>query len=101
MKGKTLASAAAQEAYEEAGVEGLIDPEPLGSFQFHKQHVVLGRVPVEILVHCLAVTQELPRWPEYGQRERRWFSQSQAANQVQSRELAELILQLHKRVPIS
>jgi 8-oxo-dGTP pyrophosphatase MutT (NUDIX family) len=98
MTGKTLASAAAQEAFEEAGVQGAIDPLPLGSFKFVKQHVVLGKVQVEIFVHCLAVRRELPQWPEFGQRERRWFSASQAAKHVRSRELAALVLQLPARV---
>jgi 8-oxo-dGTP pyrophosphatase MutT (NUDIX family) len=98
MAGRTLASAAAQEAFEEAGVQGAIDPLPLGSFTFQKQHVVLGKVQVKIIVHCLAVTRELPQWPEFGQRERRWFSASQAGRHVRSEELAALIHQLHERL---
>ena len=37
MPGKTLAEAAAQEAFEEAGVEGTVDPVPIGSFRHVKQ----------------------------------------------------------------
>ena len=98
MMGRTLAAAAAQEAFEEAGVEGTVDPAPVGSFRHDKQHVVLGEIAVEIVVHALAVERELPSWPEFGQRQRRWLTARQAAGQVQSRELAALITELGERV---
>lgn len=98
MIGKTLAAAAAQEAFEEAGVEGTIDPEPLGAFHHDKQHVVLGGMAVKIVVHGLAVQRELATWPESGQRERQWFTARKAVEQIRSSELAALILQIEKRV---
>jgi 8-oxo-dGTP pyrophosphatase MutT (NUDIX family) len=98
MLGKTLAAAAAQEAYEEAGVRGTIDPQPLGSFRHRKQHEILGAVEVSILVHGLAVEQELPVWPELGQRERHWFSLEAAAGKVGSVALAGFITEFGARV---
>jgi 8-oxo-dGTP pyrophosphatase MutT (NUDIX family) len=94
MLGKTLAAAAAQEAYEEAGVRGRIDPQPLGSFRHRKQHAILGALEVSILVHGLAVEQELPAWPEIGQRQRQWLSVEAAAAKVESVALAGLISRL-------
>ncbi len=98
MAGKSLAQAAETEAFEEAGIEGTIDPEPLGEFRHMKQHLLMGELEVRILVYPLAVERELEEWPEIGERERRWFSLRRAAESVESAELGELILKLGERV---
>lgn len=97
MFGKSLATAAAQEAFEEAGVHGTIDPTPLGSFRHHKQLLATGLLEVTIVVHPLAVERELDQWPERDQRERKWFAFREAAEQVDSSELAAIILKLGAR----
>ncbi len=94
IQGMSLAKAAAQEAFEEAGVEGSVDDKPLGNFRHTKQHLTLGLLDVSIVVHSLAVERELPEWPEHGQRQRKWFSIKQAAQTVDSDELKLLILEL-------
>ena len=94
MIGKSLAAAAAQEAFEEAGVEGRIDPKPIGSFRHSKQHLIFGEIDVRILVHALRVESELPKWPEAAQRERRWFSSEAATQKVNSKALGRLIASL-------
>ena len=95
MPGKTLAQAAAQEAFEEAGVKGRIDSKPLGSFR-HLKSLPLGQMEVTIVVHRLAVEKELLSWPESGQRKRCWFEAKQAASAVDSSELGSMILKLRK-----
>jgi 8-oxo-dGTP pyrophosphatase MutT (NUDIX family) len=97
MLGKSLADAAAQEAFEEAGISGTIDADPLGSFH-HQKRSLFGTVDVEILVHLLAVEKELTEWPERGQRERRWFPVKEAATVVDSGDLGELITRVGKRL---
>ncbi len=97
MPGKSLAEAAEQEAFEEAGVRGTIDPKPIGTFRHVKTQLVTGELEVDIVVHPLWVDRELPKWPELGQRKRRWFSAKEAAKRVHSPELAELIVQSVKR----
>lgn len=92
MAGKTLAEAAAQEAFEEAGVRGTIDPNPLGTFDHIKQNLATGLLEVRILVHPLSVDRELPKWPEFGQRRRKWFSVEEATEKVDSEELRSLIM---------
>ena len=94
--GKSLAEAAAQEAFEEAGVKGTVDPKPLGAFRHIKQQFLIGDLEVKIVVHPLWVDRELPTWPELGQRERRWFSAREAARRVDSPELSDLIRQSAK-----
>ncbi len=91
MHGKSLAEAAAQEAFEEAGVEGRIAPEPIGRFAHMKRHGVPGPVRMTVIVHALAVERELAEWPERGERTRRWFSLEEALSNVASDELRVLI----------
>lgn len=96
MPGKSLAEAAAEEAFEEAGVRGTIHPEPIGTFRHVKQQVLIGEIEVSIVVHHLWVDRELGEWPELGQRKRKWFKPKEAAKRVDSRELGEMILNAAK-----
>jgi 8-oxo-dGTP pyrophosphatase MutT (NUDIX family) len=91
MAGKSLAQAAAQEAYEEAGVRGKIDAQSIGSFEHVKQSVVGG--PVTVLVHVfpLIVERELASWPEKEQRSRRWFLQAEAWEAIESEGLRSVV----------
>ena len=53
---------------------------------------------VSIVVHPLAVDRELAKWPELGQRERKWFSIKQATQSVELEELKRIIRDLKGRV---
>jgi 8-oxo-dGTP pyrophosphatase MutT (NUDIX family) len=97
--GKSLAEAAAQEAFEEAGVKGTVDPKPLGTFRHVKQECLIGDLEVDIIVHALWVDRQLPTWPELGQRKRKWFSVKEAARRVDSPELSKLIRRSAKISP--
>jgi 8-oxo-dGTP pyrophosphatase MutT (NUDIX family) len=99
MRGKSLAEAAAQEAYEEAGVGGLIEPRSIGRFK-HRKRSFFGSVQVEVLVHALEVQQEFESWPEKGQRTRRWFPAATAKSMVQSPELSRLIGRFDRRATV-
>ena len=96
MPGKSLADSAAQEAFEEAGIEGAVDPTPIGTFRHVKQHILLGRIEVDILVHPFAVEREFSDWPEKSERNRKWFAIEAAASRVDSTELKALIVQFGK-----
>ena len=63
------AESAAKEAWEEAGIEGQIVSEGLGSYEYAKW----GGVCV-VQVFALEVTTVADHWPEKAQRQRRWFS---------------------------
>jgi 8-oxo-dGTP pyrophosphatase MutT (NUDIX family) len=97
MIGRSLADSAAREAFEEAGISGTIDPRPLGSFR-HVKRSLFGNLEVEILVHPLAVKEELANWPEKRQRSRRWFPLKQAVAQVESTELRTIMVRLGKQL---
>lgn len=91
MAGKTLAEAAQQEAWEEAGVRGPTRPVELGRFRHDKVHFLAGPIRTEVAVFPLAVEEELPNWPERHQRRRGWFSLADAAAAVGPGSLAAII----------
>jgi 8-oxo-dGTP pyrophosphatase MutT (NUDIX family) len=97
MLGKSLAVAAQIEAFEEAGVEGTVDPQPLGTLA-HLKRTAFGSIRAEIVVHALKVDQELAEWPEKEERKRRWFAVKEAVAQVDSSDLRELIASFAKRL---
>lgn len=96
--GKSLADSAAQEAFEEAGIKGKIEPVPIGSFRYVKQHLLLGAIEIDIFVHALAVEHELGNWPEKGERNRKWFAIDEAAQRVGSDELKLLIVEFGRNL---
>jgi len=93
MRGRSLAEAAAQEAWEEAGVRGRIGRRALGRFRHRKDHPLLGPIDFTVLLFPLAVEEEAEDWPEGGQRARRWLDADEAARAVTARGLAKLLRQ--------
>lgn len=95
MPGKSHSEAAAQEAYEEAGVRGPAGASELGRFQ-HEKTRFPSATPINctVAVFPMAVERELTRWPERGQRLRRWFSVDDAARAVKSPDLAGIIAKI-------
>lgn len=92
MKGKRDHAAAAVEAFEEAGVDGVVSEQPLGAFGYEKVLKSTEIRPVTAALYPLEVVVLRDSWPEQGQRERRWFTPAEAADAVQEPELAALIL---------
>ena len=89
--GVTPHVAAAMEAEEEAGIAGAVCPIPLGSYRYRKRRNNGASLMVDVDVFPLAVTEELDRWKEQGQRERRWFSLPEAAEAVDETDLRDLM----------
>ena len=86
-------AAAAEEALEEAGVLGEAGTASIGSYTYEKRRPS-GRLPVRVAVYLLEVREELDTWPECEQRQRAWFTLSDAAAAVQEPGLRDLLLQL-------
>ena len=82
--------AAAKEAFEEGGVRGRIDDQSIGTFRSRKEQDG-AEIPLDIDVFPLAVTEQLDRWPEMGQRERRWLTAADAADEIDEPGLGEII----------
>jgi 8-oxo-dGTP pyrophosphatase MutT (NUDIX family) len=96
-KGISPPALAAKEAYEEAGLEGEVGAQPLGSYRYAKLRrgkKATKVVPCEVVVFPFAVTRQLADWPERGQREARWFTPEKAALLVQEGGLVTLLLRL-------
>ena len=62
-KGRAPHHSAAREAFEEAGVEGVIDSRSVGSFPYQKRLKNGGVVDCEVEVYALRVLRQSKQWP--------------------------------------
>ena len=83
--------AAAEEAYEEAGVRGAVGKVAIGVFHYDKRLSGKAVRNTAVDVYPLQVQTEYDDWPEAHQRSRRWFSQTEAAQAVDEPELKALL----------
>ncbi|MGC5779587.1 NUDIX hydrolase [Methylobacterium sp. NFXW15] len=91
MKGRKPFEAAAQEAYEEAGLRGTVGKRPLGYYLYEKRLKSLEAVTCQVKVFPLRVRKQLKDFPEAHQRELRWFTPAEAAEAVTEPGLAAII----------
>jgi 8-oxo-dGTP pyrophosphatase MutT (NUDIX family) len=84
--GKTAGEIALQEAWEEAGLVGALEPEPVGSYLYEKY----GNL-YHVIVFLMHVTEAAVDWPERTLRQRCWLSPTQALVRVEDRGLRELL----------
>jgi 8-oxo-dGTP pyrophosphatase MutT (NUDIX family) len=92
--GLTAARAAEREAFEEAGVKGMIRKPPLGTYAYGKR-LRSGLVrPALVTVYALEVQKQLKKWPERGQRRIEWVTPPVAMNLVNEPGMADLFLKL-------
>ena len=87
---------AAKEALEEAGVLGVVHPEPVGSFGFTK-----GGRERTVALFAMSVTCELDGWPEMGRRDRRWVPMHEARWMVHRHEMGQIIAELARRLELA
>ena len=90
MHKQTPASAAATEAFEEAGLSGEALDTCLGVFTYHKPQKV-DNAPILTLVYPLHVTNAHSKWPEKHERRRKWFSQAKAVKKLSEPELKRIV----------
>lgn len=91
MPGLAPEAAAAQEAWEEAGVNGQINPLCIGRFGYQKCLSVTASVPCAVAVYGLRVAKLATSFPEVKERQRKWFSRAEAASLVAEPELSQII----------
>ena len=92
MTGRKPAQAAAQEAYEEAGVRGDISTKSIGAFTYEKLlNGEDGAIPCEVRVFALLVKRQAKSWPEAAERELQWLTLDEAAAAVGDEGLQSLI----------
>ncbi len=92
MDGKTPGESALTEAWEEAGVIGKLKPRSLGLFSYQKFIDGENDLPCVAMVYAVKVKSLAEKYPERGERKRKWLSPKKAAERVNEPELAHIIL---------
>lgn len=92
-QGQTEQGAALAEAWEEAGVSGLIVGDPVGRWRTSRKGDA-----VTAPVYPLLVDRCAARWPEDRRRSRRWVSVRQGVEMVESEDLRDALRRLARQV---
>lgn len=92
--GYTLQESAGKEAWEEAGVEGEVTEEAMGTYSYRKWGATCT-----VTVYPMKVSRQLPEkeWEER-HRGRRWVSPKKAALLLKQAELAPMVMALEKKL---
>ena len=91
MAGLAPHEAAAVEAWEEAGIEGEIEAEAIGSYRYLKRMKKDQAIPSQVIVFPLHVLRQGDGWKEQGQRQLHWFPYRKAAALVAEPALKRII----------
>lgn len=87
------ADSAAKEALEEAGIEGDLSAQPIGTYRYEKWG---GTCTVEVF--SMAVHSSYDTWPE-SYRERFWMTPEEAIARVDEPELKQIMLEFSTSLP--
>ena len=90
--GHTAGETALQEAWEEAGLVGTLDPEPLGTFVYDKW---CGTCHVTVFL--MHVSEMAQHWPEGDFRQRVWLTPAGVLERIEEPGLAEIIRRVFAR----
>jgi 8-oxo-dGTP pyrophosphatase MutT (NUDIX family) len=99
IRGLSPAASAAREAFEEAGVEGLISEAPVGHYSYGKRRKSGSLATAQVTLFAMEVTRQLDDWPERRERERSWFTPDEAAKAVHEQDLALLFSRMQQMLP--
>ncbi len=100
MKDCAAGETALCEAWEEAGVVGQLRSErPLGHYTYQKTFEDSTAHHCRVDLHVVRVIRLEAKFPEKGQRRRKWMTTSKAAKSVTERDLARLLRTLPERLP--
>jgi 8-oxo-dGTP pyrophosphatase MutT (NUDIX family) len=84
--GQTAGETALQEAWEEAGLAGVLHDEPVGSYLYDKYGGLC-----HVTVFLMQVTEEADDWPERAARQRVWMPFEDALDRVREPGLREIL----------
>ena len=96
-RGKPPHDAAAEEAFEEAGVVGKIGKRSIGSFPYDKVLEKGARALCHVHVFPLRVTQKHKSWPEKRERKVAWYPPAEAVQFVGDPQLRRIIRKFAKK----
>lgn len=88
-QGLTVCESAAKEAFEECGVEGIIETHPFAAYQYEKY----GK-EYEVKLYLLEVTHIYNNWPESGERKRRILTAENAVSVISENSLKQILANL-------
>ena len=97
--GQTAGESALQEAWEEAGLLGALEREPIGSYLYQKE----GQT-YHVTVFLMKVTSVAQDWPERSFRERSWVTPAGFLDRIDDAGLADIVrhtLQQHEEEPLA
>ena len=97
MGSKASYTVAETEALQEAGVKGIVEHDPLGSFGYGKAMPEGLVLPCEVRVHALEVTGSVKNYKEKGERKLEWVNPEQAAERVAEPGLKKIIRAFARR----
>lgn len=92
MRGRAPCECAAREALEEAGVEGEVQPHPIGSYRYLKELKSGANVTCEVAVFALRVTSQRRKWREKAVRNCLWLVLPEAVRLIAEPDVRRLIL---------
>ena len=93
--GQTAGETALQESWEEAGITGVLYPEPIGSYLYEK----MGRTH-HVTVFMMDVHEVAMNWPERSYRQRIWVTPKALLTHVEEPALVEVLrFALEQRFP--
>ncbi|MBY3040270.1 NUDIX domain-containing protein [Rhizobium leguminosarum] len=98
MTRKCAHEVAMQEAFEEAGVRGVVETETLGAYTYSKVLRDGVQVICKVQVYALEVTDMAKNFKEKGERTIEWVSFDEAAGRVREPELRHLFLAFKQRM---
>ena len=99
IKGLKPPKSAAREAYEEAGIRGVVRAKSVGTFSYEKRLEEGGAIVLcEVQVFPLKVKRQLKTWPEAHERMARWFEADRSIAVIKDMGLRELIALFVKRM---
>jgi 8-oxo-dGTP pyrophosphatase MutT (NUDIX family) len=84
--GQTAGETALQEAWEEAGLVGVLQQEPVGSYLYEKYANIY-----HVTVFLMEVTDVAQTWPEHNLRERAWVSLGTALERIEEAALGDIV----------
>jgi 8-oxo-dGTP pyrophosphatase MutT (NUDIX family) len=84
--GQTAGETALQEAWEEAGLAGALEGEPIGSYLYEKE----GQ-SYHVTVFVMKVTSVAQDWPERSFRDRSWVSPVGFFDRIEEAGLADIV----------
>lgn len=98
MDGKTPAQAAAQEAWEEAGIRGVVNELCAGFYSYNKRMPDGSHMPCIVAVFPLEVRKLHKEFPEAGLRKLKWMPLRKAATRVKEPDLRKIIRNFDPRL---